>query len=120
MCGLLLSRADVIVRGGRNISPDEVERALRSHPSIRDVAVVGIPDAALGQRVAALIQPEEGATTEALPSILVMAHEKLASHKVPDRVKFVAAIPRDALGKIDRKALAALLTREEIGPAAAR
>jgi long-chain acyl-CoA synthetase len=103
-------KKDLIVRGGSNISPVEVERVLMAHPAVRDAAVVGIPDAALGQRVAALVQLAGNPGNAALGDIVVRTKTQLADYKVPESLKIVDEIPRNALGKIDRKSLAAMLS----------
>jgi long-chain acyl-CoA synthetase len=103
-------KKDLIVRGGSNISPVEVERVLMAHPAVRDAAVVGIPDAALGQRVAALVQLAGNPGNAVLGDIVVRTKTQLADYKVPESLKIVDEIPRNALGKIDRKSLAAMLS----------
>lgn len=103
-------KKDLIVRGGSNISPVEVERVLTAHPEVRDAAVVGVPDAALGQRVAALVALAGKPGGAVLDDILASARAQLADYKLPERLKVVDAIPRNALGKVERKALLALLS----------
>ncbi len=102
-------KKDLIIRGGSNISPLEVERVLLEHPAVRDAAVVGIPDTALGQRVAAVVQLRRGTPRAVLDDILVRARSQLADYKVPERLRAVDGIPRTALGKVDRSSLAAML-----------
>jgi long-chain acyl-CoA synthetase len=98
---------DVIIRGGLNISPDEIERVLTAHPAVRDAAVVGVPDPALGQRVAGFVQMERGTRAIILKEILAGVTALLADYKIPERLEMVDAIPRNCLGKIDRKSLLA-------------
>jgi acyl-CoA synthetase (AMP-forming)/AMP-acid ligase II len=100
---------DVIVRGGSAISPFEIERALLSHPLVRDVAVFGAPDPVLGQRVAAVVQLEGGSDEAAIDNILGATREQLADYKVPELLVVVDAVPRNPLGEIDRQALAQLI-----------
>lgn len=90
---------DVIIRGGENIYPSEVENALRSLPSIRDVVVFGLPDVEWGQRVAAAI-----VTDTPIRLIDVQNHlsKCLASYKMPSMYYRIASIPRNASGKILR------------------
>jgi acyl-CoA synthetase (AMP-forming)/AMP-acid ligase II len=109
-------KKDLIIRGGSNIVPVEVERVLKNHPAVRDVAVFGVPDAVLGERVAALVQLAENANPTAREDILVSAKAALADYKVPERLEIVSEIPRNGLGKIDRKSLRA--KAEEIRAAA--
>ncbi|TAI59584.1 hypothetical protein [Bradyrhizobium sp. Leo170] len=100
---------DVIVRGGSAISPIEIERALLSHPLVRDAAVFGAPDPVLGQRVAAVVQLEGGSDEAAIDNILGATREQLADYKVPELLVVVDAVPRNPLGEIDRHALAQLI-----------
>jgi long-chain acyl-CoA synthetase len=106
-------KKDLIIRGGSNISPVEVERVLLAHPAVRDVAVVGVPDAVLGRRVAALVVLAGNVRRTALDDILASARAQLADYKVPEWLKIVGEIPRNALGKIDRKSLLAMMENAE-------
>ena len=102
---------DLIVRGGSNISPQEVEDVLRAHPDVVDAGVAGYPDDVLGQRVGALITLAD--RTPSAPSaeeIRNWASQKLADHKVPERIRIVQAVPRNALTKTDRAAITVALT----------
>jgi 2-furoate---CoA ligase len=94
---------DMIISGGENIHPVEVEDVLARHPGVRDVAVVGEPDERWGQRVVAFVV----AATPALTAEALDAHcrDGLASFKRPRRVVFVDAIPKTASGKILRRLL---------------
>ncbi|MCU0514720.1 MAG: o-succinylbenzoate--CoA ligase [Anaerolineae bacterium] len=105
---ILQRRSDLILTGGENVYPAEVERVLARHPAVAAVCVVGVPDAEWGQVVAALValHPGARATGEAL---LALCREHLAGYKVPRRLKLVAALPLTASGKVDRRAAAALL-----------
>jgi long-chain acyl-CoA synthetase len=100
-------KKDIIIRGGSNISPLEVERVLLSHPLVRDAAVFGMPDPVLGQRVAAVVQLSSGAGSAALGAILKDARRQLANYKAPEWLWAVDAVPRNPLGKVDRRAVAA-------------
>ncbi|HEX3347720.1 MAG TPA: fatty acid--CoA ligase family protein, partial [Acetobacteraceae bacterium] len=99
-------KKDTIMRGGSNISPVEVERVLLSHPLVRDAAVFAVPDPVLGQRVAAVVQLSSGAGSAALGNILRDTKQQLADYKVPEWVWAVDAVPRNSLGKVDRRAAA--------------
>jgi acyl-CoA synthetase (AMP-forming)/AMP-acid ligase II len=99
-------KKDIIIRDGSNISPAEVERVLLSHPLVQDVAVFGISDPVLGQRVAAVVRLSNGAGVAALGDILRDARKQLADYKVPERLVAVDGVPRNSLGKIDRRAAA--------------
>jgi len=95
-------KKDMINRGGENIYPREIEIALEAHPKIREVAVVGIPDEALGERVKAFVIPGEpgSLTGEEVQEYL---KERLARYKIPEFVEFVKDLPRNATGKILKK-----------------
>ena len=103
-------KKDLIIRGGSNISPVEVERVLLSHPLVREAVVFGIPDPVLGQRVAAVVQLSRGAGNGALGAILNDTRRQLADYKTPERLWAVDAVPRGPLGKVDRRAAAATAT----------
>jgi long-chain acyl-CoA synthetase len=103
-------KKDLIIRGGSNISPIEVERVLTAHPAVRDAAVIGIPDPTLGQRVVGLVRLIENPGNSVLADILADARAGLADYKVPEWLEIVDEIPRNALGKIDRKSLLALIS----------
>ena len=104
-------KKDIIIRGGSNISPAEVERVLLSHPLVRDAAVFGVPDPVLGQRVAAVVQLSSGAGDAALDAILSDAKQQLADYKAPEQLWAADAVPRNPLGKVDRRLAAAMLGR---------
>jgi len=98
---------DVIVRGGDNVSPSEIEGLLRAHAGIAEAAVVGIADPVLGERVCACVVPAAGASPD-LESLRECLHRSgLAHYKIPDRLLVLEALP--SVGdKIDRRALSAL------------
>ena len=81
---------------------------LTGHPAVRDAAVVGIPDHTLGQRVVGFVQLEHDASPEIVNDILDAARTQLADYKMPERLQVVSLMPRNAIGKVDRKALLAL------------
>jgi len=97
-------KKDMINRGGENIYPREVEIALEAHPSIKDVAVIGVPDAALGEKVKAFITPSEpGVLTE--EGVKDYLKDKLARYKIPEQIEFVSELPRNPTGKVLKKEL---------------
>ena len=104
---VLQRRSDLIVTGGENVYPAEVERALRSHPKVKDALVVGLPDAEWGQRVAALVVAD-GITADEL---LAHARTTLAGYKLPRVVRFAPALPLLANGKLDRAGARAMLEK---------
>ena len=101
---ILQRREDLIVSGGENIYPAEVEAALRRHPAVAEAVVIGLPDAEWGQRVAAALQLAPGAIASA-EEIESHARAHLAAYKIPRRFAFVDALPRTASGKIQRRKL---------------
>src|SRR5262249_29686914 len=103
---IVRGKKDIIIRGGTYISPVEIERALRSHPLVRDAAAFGTPDPELGQRLAAVVQLESDGDETAIDSILAAMSNQLPDYKVPELLVAVDAVPRDPLGEIDRKAVA--------------
>jgi long-chain acyl-CoA synthetase len=102
-------KKDLIIRGGSNIAPAEVETVLTAHPAVRDAAVVGIPDAVLGQRVVGFVSLADGVGKAVRDDIVADAKTRLADYKVPEWLAVVDEIPRNALGKINRKSLLAMV-----------
>ena len=98
--------SDTINRGGEKFGPIEVEEALRSHPSVSDVAVAGIADDELGQRVGAAVVANSAVTLDDLRS---HCRELIAYFKLPERLAIVDQIPYSATGKISRHQIAALI-----------
>ncbi len=98
---------DVIVRGGENISPGEIEDVLREHPGVADVAVLGVPDDEWGERVAAAVVPREPAPSAADLSAWVKA--RLKSTKTPETWEFRPELPYNETGKLLRRVLRAEL-----------
>jgi acyl-CoA synthetase (AMP-forming)/AMP-acid ligase II len=96
---------DRIVWAGENIYPTEVEQALASHPGVRDVAVVGVPDRRYGERVRAVVVPIDPGAPPSAADLRAHAAERLARFKVPTEVRFVDQLPRNAGGKVVRQAL---------------
>lgn len=103
---------DMIIRGGENIAPAEVEAVIYSHPGIDEAAVIGVPDVEWGQRVAAVIVPRPGVTLTA-EDITDFCRPRLASFKKPEIIRFVDALPKNAMGKILKKDLRAQLAEDE-------
>jgi long-chain acyl-CoA synthetase len=102
-------KKDIIIRGGTNISPAEVEEALvAAHPAVQQAAVVGIPDAAMGQRVFGFVKLANGIRDTVVSEILRNVATQLASYKVPEGLSIVDELPRNALSKIDRNMLQAM------------
>ena len=98
--------SDTINRGGEKFGPTEVEEALRAHPAVTDVAVVGITDDEMGQRVAAAVVARLPLTLEELRS---HCRDRIAYFKLPERLMIVDHIPYSETGKVNRRQLAALI-----------
>jgi malonyl-CoA/methylmalonyl-CoA synthetase len=101
------TNVDILKTGGHKVSALEIEEALREHPAVAECAVVGVPDAEWGERVAAAVVLNEGDVLD-LPSFRAWAKEFLASHKLPSRLLVLNALPRNAMGKVMKPTLAAL------------
>jgi len=95
---------DMIVSGGENVFPAEVEDVLLQHPQIADAAVIGVPHARTGESVAAWVVPEPGETLT-VEGVRDYAAKHLARYKVPATVEIVDALPRNEAGKLLRRAL---------------
>ena len=95
---------DVIISGGENIYPAEVENALLSHPAVADCGVIGIPDARWGEvgRAVVVLRPGENA---AEADLLGFLDGRLARYKIPKSVRFATGLPRTATGKIVKRQL---------------
>lgn len=98
-------RADMIVTGGANVFPAEVEAALAEHDGIADVVVLGLRDPEWGRRVHAVVQLADPANPLTEQQVIDYAKGKLASYKAPKTVEFVAEIPRSAATKVNRSAM---------------
>ncbi len=96
---------DVIIRGGENIAPREVEEVLETHPAIREAAVIGRPDAVYGEQVVAYIVVNGPWSPELAQSLHEFTAQKLSAHKVPVDFIAVDALPKNALGKVAHRLL---------------
>ncbi|MFF1336966.1 class I adenylate-forming enzyme family protein [Streptomyces sp. NPDC058290] len=112
---------DIVIRGGANISPAEVERELASHPRVRDVVCVGVPDELMGERLAACVVPRgpEAPTLGSLGAHLTRRGLELRKH--PERLLVLAELPLTPAGKPDRTALRERLAQQTpVAPPLAR
>jgi len=100
---------DMIIRGGENIAPEEVENVLHSYPKIEEAAVIGVPDEEWGEQPRAIVVLKEGETATA-DEIMEYCRAKLASYKRPRSVVFVDELPRNPMGKVLKRVL-----REQYG-----
>ena len=104
-------RKEMIIRGGTNIHPREVEDVLRAHPGVEEVCVVGVPHELLGEAVCACVVATEGAILRG-EDIKDFARQQMADYKVPDLVRFFDALPLTASGKVKRRELAQVVALE--------
>jgi fatty-acyl-CoA synthase len=91
----------MIIRGGENVSPREIEEFLYRHPAVQDVAVVGVPDHRYGEEICACIRLREGAVVTP-DEIREFCRGKIAHYKVPRYVEFVEAFPLTVTGKVQK------------------
>lgn len=97
-------KKDMIISGGFNIYPSEVEQVLWAHPAVRDCAVIGVPDDKWGEAVKAVVELNAGHEVKA-DELIALCKDKLGSVKAPKSVDFVAALPRSLVGKVLKKDL---------------
>ncbi|MEV4319127.1 class I adenylate-forming enzyme family protein [Actinocrispum sp. NPDC049592] len=96
---------DLIIRGGMNIAPAELETMIASHPAVAEVAVVGYPDDVLGERVCAVVAPRPGMTITLSEVIEHLSRQEIASYKLPERLEVRTELPRNPVGKILKRDL---------------
>jgi len=101
---ILGRRAEVIIRGGYKIYPRELEDLLRTHPTVGDASVVGIPNETLGELICACVVPTEGSIVTG-DELKDFCREAVADYKVPDLVRFFDALPLTGSGKVKRREL---------------
>ena len=95
---------DMIVSGGENMYPAEVENAIFGHPAVADVAVIGVPDDTWGEAVKAIVVRKPGASVTPA-EIIAYARGRIAGYKLPKSVDFADALPRNPSGKVLRREL---------------
>jgi long-chain acyl-CoA synthetase len=101
-------KKEIIVHGGSNVSPQEVEEVLYQHPNIFEAGVVGAPDPIYGERVIAFVSVRNG-RTPGEQDLREYARRSLADYKVPERIFFIPELPKGTTGKVHRSALKAML-----------
>jgi fatty-acyl-CoA synthase len=101
-------KKDMIITGGENVYPLEVEHLLRQHPDVSDAAVVGVPDDKWGEAVCAAIVKVEGASLSA-EELKVYCSALIGKYKIPKRFAFMEELPKTAVGKIDKNRIAAIM-----------
>ncbi|WP_324278425.1 AMP-binding enzyme [Blastococcus brunescens] len=94
----------MIIRGGYNVYPREIEEALYEHPAVGEVACIGIPHPELGEEVAAAVALKPGATAE-VDELRVFVKERVAAYKYPRHLWLVDALPKGPTGKILRRSV---------------
>ncbi|CAG7555595.1 unnamed protein product [Fusarium equiseti] len=99
----------MIVTGGENVYPIEVESILAEHPSVAEVAVVGVPDKRWGESVTAVVKLVDGADVPSVDELIAFSTAKLASYKKPRQIHFVDSLPRNASGKLLKSSLRTML-----------
>jgi long-chain acyl-CoA synthetase len=109
---------DLIIRGGYNVYPRDVEDALLTHPEVAMAAVVGRPDSRLGEEVVAFVSLVAGGAVSA-EDLIAYAKQRLSGYKYPREIHIVDAIPLTSVGKLDRKRLRATVTARSEAPVAA-
>jgi acyl-CoA synthetase (AMP-forming)/AMP-acid ligase II len=95
-------KRDVIISGGFNVYPSEVEQVLWTHPAVLDVAVIGVPDEQWGEAVKAVVELKPNASVEA-EELIALCKQKLGSVKAPKTIDFSSALPRSPVGKVLKK-----------------
>ncbi len=105
---ILFGRKDeLIIRGGQNIQPSEIESHLLAHPQVKQAAVVGMPDPIMGEKVCAYVVPRTGEEINFDEVVSFLRSRKLAVYKIPERIEMVPALPMVSDTKVDKKLLAA-------------
>jgi long-chain acyl-CoA synthetase len=99
--------SDMIVSGGVNIYPAEAEKVLIAHPGVADVAVIGVPDAEMGEAVRALVVPSDAAHPPSEEELIALCRSQLAGYKCPRTVEIVSTVGRTTMGKINKRSLRA-------------
>jgi acyl-CoA synthetase (AMP-forming)/AMP-acid ligase II len=96
---------DIIIRGGTNISSEEIENLLQGHPKVAEVAVVAYPDERLGEKVCAVVAPKKDQTVSLDELVSFLKEKDIAVYKLPEKVMLVDALPRNPVGKVLKRSL---------------
>jgi acyl-CoA synthetase (AMP-forming)/AMP-acid ligase II len=104
-------KKEMIIRGGANIYPRELEEVLYQHPKVRDAAVVGVPDARLGERVCACIVPKSGETVT-FEEMIGFLKPKIATYKLPEFLEILEDLPRTPTGKVQKTPLRDIVLKQ--------
>jgi acyl-CoA synthetase (AMP-forming)/AMP-acid ligase II len=116
---LLGRRSDMVITGGENVFPAEIEAVLTAHPDVADIVVIGVPDATWGERIEAAVVPRSGATVTT-ESLRAFGRDRLAPYKLPRSVRLLDRIPLTPTNKPDRQALQADATADPSGDSSGR
>ncbi|MDQ3256512.1 MAG: AMP-binding protein, partial [Acidobacteriota bacterium] len=106
-------KSDMIIRGGENIYPREIDEALYQHPAIAAAATIGVPDKLYGEEVTAFVVLKEGAQASE-QELIVFCRDQLADYKCPKSMRFVTEIPKGPTGKLLKRELARLYGEDEV------
>jgi long-chain acyl-CoA synthetase len=106
-------RKEIIVRGGSNIAPQEVEAALYQHPGVLEAGVVGAPDPEWGERVVAFVSRTPGSDIQA-DELIAFVGGRLSAYKTPEQIVFLETLPKSPAGKVQRRALREMLASAEL------
>jgi len=107
-------KKEIIIRGGSNISPQEVEEVLLKHPAVFQAGVVGTPDPTWGESIVAFVCPHENASCDE-QELIDFAKQHLADYKTPEQIHFLEEMPLGLTGKVSRKTLKEMaLTQQEV------
>ena len=98
-------RSDLIITGGANVFPAEVENALGDHPAVADVVIIGLSDPEWGRRVHAIVEPRDPTAPPSAEELIAFAKSRLAAYKAPKTVEIIDQIPRSEATKVNRRAL---------------
>jgi long-chain acyl-CoA synthetase len=104
-------KKDLVIRGGFNVYPREVEEALARHPAVRQVAVIGVPDPVHGEEICAVVVPDPGSVTA--DELIEWSREKLGKHKYPRQVRFVESLPLGPSFKVLKRELRKTFSAQE-------
>jgi fatty-acyl-CoA synthase len=110
-CNIVGRLKDMIIRGGENVYPREIEEFLYRHPGVQDVQVIGVPDPKYGEEICAWIVPRPGATPTA-EEIRAFCRGQIAHYKIPRYVKLVDALPMTVTGKVQKYVMREQMTHE--------
>ncbi|WML31262.1 AMP-binding protein [Neobacillus sp. OS1-32] len=105
-------KKDIIIRGGQNISPGEVEEILYRHPKVQQVAIIGVPDERMGEKAWALVVPVEGEKLTFAEMIEFLSQQNIAKYKYPEKLRLVSDLPRTSSGKIQKYKLREMVEKD--------